>query len=92
MQVHAACDPHHVEMDESGLVCWGRSGHEEAAMKGLVTALGILCFASAMAYAKTGKFHVPSAVANPLAPYAQWHRPHSSRDHGYTSLTASVDS
>ena len=59
-------------------------------MKGLITALGILCFASAMAYAKTGKFHAP-AVANPQAPHAQWHRAHSSRDHGRTSLAASVD-
>jgi hypothetical protein len=55
-------------------------------VKGLITALGILCFASAMAYAKTGKFHAPPAVANPQAPHAQWHRPHSSRDHDYSSL------
>jgi hypothetical protein len=46
-------------------------------MKGLITALGILCFATAMAGAKTGKFHAPPAVANPHAPHAQWHRPHS---------------
>jgi hypothetical protein len=64
----------------------GRSGHEEAAMKGLITALGIVCFASAMACAKTGKFHTPPAVANPQAPHAQWHRPHSSRDHDLTTL------
>jgi hypothetical protein len=68
-----------------------QAGHEEAAMKGLITALGVLCFASAMACAKTGKFHAPPVVANPQAPHAQWHRPHSSRDHGYTSLDASVD-
>jgi hypothetical protein len=55
-------------------------------VKGLITALGILCFASAMAGAKTGKFHAPPAVANPQAPHAQWHRPHSSRDRDYTSL------
>jgi hypothetical protein len=60
-------------------------------MKGLITVLGILCFASAMAYAKTGKFHAPPVVANPQAPHAQWHRPHSSRDHGYTSLDTSID-
>jgi hypothetical protein len=66
-----------------------RSGHEEAAMKGLITALGVLCFASAMAYAKTGKFHAPPAVASPQVPHAQWHRPHSSRDH-FTSLNTSV--
>jgi hypothetical protein len=56
-------------------------------MKGLITALGILCFATAMACAKTGKFHAPPAVANPHAPHAQWHRPHSNRDRDYTSST-----
>jgi hypothetical protein len=60
-------------------------------MKGLMIALGILCFASAMAYAKTGKFHAPPVIANPQAPHAQWHRPHSSRDHGYPLLDTSVD-
>jgi hypothetical protein len=58
-------------------------------MKGLITVLGVLCFALAMAYAKTGKFRVPAAVANSEAPHAQWHRPHSSRDH-YTSLNTGV--
>jgi hypothetical protein len=58
-------------------------------MKGLITALGVLCFASAMAYAKTGKFHAPPVVANLQAPHAQWHRPHSGRDR-YTSLNTSV--
>jgi hypothetical protein len=43
-----------------------------------------------MAYAKTGKFHAPPAVANPQAPHAQWHRPHSSRDRDYTSLNTTV--
>jgi hypothetical protein len=59
-------------------------------MKGVITALGILCFASAMAYAKTGKFHAPPAVANPHTSHSQWHRPHSSRDRDYTSLNTSV--
>ncbi len=59
-------------------------------MKGLITALGILCFATAMACAKTGKFHAPPAVANPQAPHAQWHRPHSGRAHDYTSLNTSL--
>jgi hypothetical protein len=67
-----------------------RSGHEDAAMKGLITALGILCFASAMACAKTGKFHAPPVAANPPVPHAQWHRPHSSRDRDYTSLNTTV--
>jgi hypothetical protein len=61
-------------------------------MKGLITALGILCFASAMACAKTGKFHAPPALANPQALPAQWHRPHSSRDHDYSSLGTAVGS
>ena len=59
-------------------------------MKGLITALGIVCFASAMAYAKTGKFHAPPAVANAQASHAQWHRPHSGRDHDYTLLDTNV--
>jgi hypothetical protein len=59
-------------------------------MKGLITALSVLCFASAMAYAKTGKFHAPPAAANPQAPHAQWHRPHSSQAHAYTSLETKV--
>jgi hypothetical protein len=62
---------------------------KEAAVKGLITALGILCFASAMACAKTGKFHTPPSVATSQAPHAQWHRPHSSRDRDYTSLNTS---
>lgn len=61
-------------------------------MKGLITALGVLCFASAMACAKTGKFHAPPGGANAQAPRAQWHRPHSSRGHGYTSLNTRVGS
>ncbi len=49
-------------------------------MKGITTALGILCFASAMAAAKTEKFHV-SVVDTGAAPAAaQWHRPDSSRN------------
>jgi hypothetical protein len=59
-------------------------------MKGLITAVGILCFACAMAYAKTGKFHAPPAAANPHPPAIQWHRPHSGRDHDYTSLNTTV--
>jgi hypothetical protein len=58
-------------------------------MKGLITVLGVLCFASAMACAKTGKFHAPPAIAKPQTLHVQWHRPHSSRDH-YTSLNTSI--
>jgi hypothetical protein len=59
-------------------------------MKGLITALGIVCFASAMACAKTGKFHAPPAAATPQGSHAQWHRPHSSRDRDYTSLNITI--
>ena len=61
-------------------------------MKGLITALGVLCFASAMAYAKTGKFHASTALGDPQASHAQWHRPHSSRNHEYTVLDIDLGS
>jgi hypothetical protein len=49
-------------------------------MKGLTSALAILCFLSAMAVAKTGKFHVSALNVGAVGPAGQWHRPYSSRD------------
>jgi hypothetical protein len=49
-------------------------------MKAMLTALGILCFASAMAVAKTGRFHLPAVDGSASHAAAPWHLPYSNRD------------